>query len=119
MYKKVILTITLFIFSLIGSAQENKTSVSNDCKWEIPDVLSKESSQEGGFQFITHCNCDVQDFELSIFDRWGHAIFTTKDITEPWDASEADDAVYFVTIKGMYSDGNEYDYTGKFHLMKE
>lgn len=54
-----------------------------DCLW-APDVITPNLSTNNRF-LLTMCN--VKDFELLIFDRWGNLIFRTTDVYEPWDAT--------------------------------
>lgn len=48
----------------------------------------------------------VEDYEMTIFDRWGSEVFTTKDITIPWDgkvrgASRAINGVYVYKYRAV------------------
>lgn len=54
-----------------------------DCLW-APDVITPNRSANNCF-LLTMCN--VKDFELLIFDRWGNIVFRTTDVYEPWDAT--------------------------------
>lgn len=54
-----------------------------DCLW-APNMITPNLSSNNRF-LLTMCN--VQDFELLIFDRWGNKIFRTTDVHEAWDAT--------------------------------
>lgn len=48
----------------------------------------------------------IEDFEMTIFDRWGNEVFTTRDMTVPWDgrvrgANRAVNGVYVYKYKAV------------------
>lgn len=56
----------------------------------------------------------VSEFQMTIFDRWGHVVFKTEDINTPWDGkvNGGTDAttgvyVYKYRAKGHYYEANE------------
>ncbi|MBK7288211.1 MAG: gliding motility-associated C-terminal domain-containing protein [Flavobacteriales bacterium] len=56
----------------------------------------------------------VSEFQMTIFDRWGHVVFETEDINTPWDGkvNGGTDAttgvyVYKYRAKGHYYEANE------------
>jgi gliding motility-associated-like protein len=37
--------------------------------------------------FMVYANCEIQDYELLIFDRWGNKVFQSTDVTFGWDGT--------------------------------
>jgi gliding motility-associated-like protein len=67
---------------------------------------------------------DTKSFEMEIFDRWGHSIFRTRDITKGWDGSMQNkgeplkEDTYVYKIKYKDAEGNLYEKTGNVSLLK-
>jgi gliding motility-associated-like protein len=68
---------------------------------------------------------DMNSFEMEIFDRWGHALFHTKDATSKgWNGSFQNKGeplkseVYIYRIKYKDMDGNAYNKMGHVSLVK-
>ncbi len=50
------------------------------CEYYIPNVISPNSDgMNDGFEVIFTKGCEILDFEMSIFDRWGNLISISKD----------------------------------------
>ena len=61
--------------------------------------------------------------EFFVFNSWGNLIFSTKDLkTEGWDGTYQgkiqDAGVYFYRFKGVATDGELVDDSGKFRLIR-
>ncbi len=58
----------------------------------------------------------INEFEMTIFDRWGNLIYKTKDITKPWDGktnqgavlSQADVYVYVINLTDFKNKKHSY-----------
>lgn len=71
-----------------------------DCLW-APNVITPDLPTNSQF-LLTLCN--VEDFELSIFDRWGNMIFHTTDPMQAWDASSFKQGTYVWIAHYTFSD---------------
>ncbi len=54
-------------------------------------------------------NCPIDDYHLTIYNRWGEIVFETKDIDEFWDFkfegyNYLEDGIYIYFITGAMSD---------------
>jgi gliding motility-associated-like protein len=60
----------------------------------------------------------IDDYELSIYDRWGQIIFTTRDLLQGWDGGQSPIGIY--TYDAVYKDihGNLYIKTGSITLYR-
>ena len=67
---------------------------------------------------------DLKSFEMEIFDRWGHSLYRTRDISKGWDGSVQNkgeplkEEVYIYRIKYKDLDGNSYSKMGHVSLLK-
>ena len=73
---------------------------------------------------FTEYGLDLKSFEMEIFDRWGHSLYRTKDVTKGWDGSVQNkgeplkEEVYIYRIKYKDMDGNTYSKMGHLSLTK-
>ena len=67
---------------------------------------------------------DVRTYQMEVFDRWGHSLFSTKDYTKGWDGTisnngenslKEDSYIYKIRYKDL--DGRIYDKTGVLSLL--
>jgi gliding motility-associated-like protein len=60
---------------------------------------------------------------MEIFDRWGHSLYRTKDITKGWDGSaqgkggNVNQGTYNYRLKYKDLDGNSYEKNGTVTLL--
>ncbi len=54
-----------------------------DCKIFAPNILKLDGDGRNE-EFRIWANCEVADFELQIFDRWGNLVFQTEKMEEVW-----------------------------------
>lgn len=59
--------------------------IKEDCTCEpfIPDAFTPNNDGNND-DFKIFANCDIQDFEMNIYDRWGGRVFTTTDWQIGW-----------------------------------
>jgi gliding motility-associated-like protein len=73
------------------------------------------------FRVSTLGQC-LESFEMTLFDRWGETIFTTKDLEEGWDGTIkgvlAKDDVYAWLVKFTMVNKKSYTKTGHVTLIK-
>jgi len=87
---------------------------------KIPTSFSPNGdSINDGFQI--HFPCAPEQFEITIFNRWGNEIFTSKEYTFFWagtnsSGSYVPQGVYFYSIKFTYLD-QEKTIQGNVHVM--
>ncbi len=65
----------------------------------------------------------LEGFSMELFDRWGHLMYFTKDVTKGWDGTvkgqPAQDGVYIYKIKAVGVNGEgKKEYIGHVTLMK-
>ena len=65
----------------------------------------------------------VQDYSLTIFNRWGKVVFYTNDLSQGWDGRQqngafAQEGVYVYISTGKSQDGDEIRMQGSFTLIR-
>jgi gliding motility-associated-like protein len=100
--------------------------VKNDFNIFIPTSFSPNFDGLNDFfvPVFTSYGLDVKSFEMEIFDRWGHSLYRTRDITKGWDGSinnkgePMKEEVYVYRIKYRDLEGNSYTKMGHVTLLK-
>ena len=59
-------------------------SCSEGCDIYIPNVFTPNKDGINDF-FQVFTNCQIDKYELYIFDRWGNVLFESRDIDISWD----------------------------------
>lgn len=121
-------SVTLKATSVYGCTNELTKSleVKNDFNIFIPNSFSPnmDGLNDVFIPVFTAFGLDSKNYEMEIFDRWGHSLFHTKDITKGWDGKNANkeeslkEEVYIYRIKYKDLEGNTYDKMGHLSLVK-
>ncbi|MCC6372205.1 MAG: gliding motility-associated C-terminal domain-containing protein, partial [Bacteroidia bacterium] len=100
--------------------------VKNDFNVFIPSSFSPnfDGVNDIFIPVFTAYGLDTKTYEFEVFDRWGHSIFRTKDVTKGWDGTVNNkgeamkEEVYVYKIKYKDLDGNLYNKIGHVSLLK-
>lgn len=81
------------------------------CEPYIPNVFTpNDDGRNDVFQVFT--NCEIQDYRMEIYDRWGTRLFAVDDWTSGWDGTSRGQAiasgvyVYRITYTAADKNGN-------------
>jgi gliding motility-associated-like protein len=120
--------ITLTATSLYGCKDEiTKTiDVKNNFNVFIPNSFSPnfDGINDVFLPVFTKEGINTNYFQMEIFDRWGHLVFTSKDITKGWDGTIAnkDESIkedtYVYKIKYKDAEGKQYEKIGNITLLR-
>ena len=93
-----------------------------DYTLHIPNAFTPQS--DGINDFFYPKGVGIEEFEMSIFNRWGEKIFITNDLSKPWDGSHMDVpgvtvqiGVYAYKINVLDVFGETHVYVGEVHLL--
>ena len=98
--------------------------VRNDFNIFIPSSFSPnfDGLNDLFIPVFTPYGLDNKSFEMEIFDRWGHSLFRSKDVTKGWDGmmkgEPLKEEVYLYKIKFKDMDGNLYNKMGHVSLLR-
>lgn len=92
------------------------------CDVYIPNVFSPDGDGVND-TFLPLSPCELLDYELLLFDRWGQLVFRTTDPAQGWDGrfrqqeAPAGEYVYAVTVRFEYQ-GRPQAITGTITLLR-
>ncbi len=73
-----------------------------DCHTHIPNAISLSSIRSNA-AFAPVSNCELQDYRLEIYDRWGELIYMSNNPEFSWDGSNVNTGVYSYAIGYRYA----------------
>ena len=90
------------------------------CKLYTPNTFNPGSQSANG-AFSLGSNCELQMYELQIFDRWGNPIFSSTDIHKSWDGTiksqDAESGMYLYHLTYDFLNNKIEDY-GTINLVR-
>lgn len=75
----------------------------NCCKFDIPNVFTPNADQYND-RFIPKYYCDLLNYRIEIFNRWGKVVYSSSNIDEGWDGTNSNggsvcsEGTYFFVI---------------------
>jgi len=128
--KLTIALLTLF-FSALSFAQEEPEipvaeQLKDSCQVYIPNVsgiihhtinaINAPHCLE--YRWGVYSNCELQDFELRVFNRWGEMVYESYKQEERWDGVGMVDGVYVYVLKYKNENDETRRYKGYLTLLK-
>jgi gliding motility-associated-like protein len=89
----------------------------------IPNAFTPNGDGNNDVFNVKGLGLKATGFSMELFDRWGHSMFSTKDVTKGWDGTvkgqPAQDGVYIYKIYAVGANGEgKKEYVGHVTLMK-
>ncbi|MDP3558688.1 MAG: gliding motility-associated C-terminal domain-containing protein [Bacteroidota bacterium] len=89
----------------------------------IPNTFTPNGDGNNDVFNIKGLGLKATGYSMEIFDRWGHSMYATKDVTKGWDGTvkgqTAQDGVYIYKIYAVGANGEgKKEYIGHVTLMK-
>lgn len=99
------LYIALFLGSLSSYSQDTK--LSDSCYFYMPNIITPDC-EDYGCQFLQfNLECEIKNFQIIIYNRWGELIHESNDRDELWDPftvlKETQILIWQITGEIMYN----------------
>ena len=79
---------------------------------EMPNAFSPNNDSHNDIYMAKSNHRSIVSFHATIFDRWGHKLYSWDNINEGWDGTvngkRVKDGVYFVSVTAKGADGHVY-----------
>jgi gliding motility-associated-like protein len=76
----------------------------------------------GNNRYFTGYGIGIQSFQMSIFNRWGEELFSSRDLNNPWDGTyngnDVPEGVYVYNIIVKDNNGVTHNYNGNVTLIR-
>lgn len=110
---RLLVFIFLFVFNASTFAQD-----CDSCDIFVPNTLTPDC-EEFGCEFLKIVsNCEISEFELSIFNRWGELVFESADQQKEFDSTTFKEGVYVWKLTGSFCNTLHFSKTGTIQLIK-
>lgn len=87
----------------------------------VPNVFSPNGDRIND-EFRVYATCDIENFNLKVFDRWGSIVYNSNDYRESWDGffnyEESVKSSVFVWLLEYKIDGETYRETGDVTVIR-
>ena len=108
----------LFAAPVVGQKNADGTLV-DPCPYTVTTYAQLDCVNGHDFEFDVHCNCDVDGYELKIYNRWGAELFKTNDLDEIWYCGDYPQGTYIWLISTGEPGSESYKKRhGTFHIIK-
>jgi hypothetical protein len=74
---------------------------SDECNVYVPNALYPQSNLGNGL-FAPISSCNLLDYSLEIFDRWGGKIYSSNNPAEGWDGRDVNLGIYLYNLSYSY-----------------
>lgn len=116
-------TITLTVIDEYGCTATSSSDVSAPSTIYVPTAFSPNG--DGINDYFRVVGNSIEDFEMSIYNRWGQRVFFSNDVDEGWSGAGAQDSDYYsgntafsYTITARASDGARYELEGTIAIFR-
>lgn len=103
-----------------ADTSQRKIYIYADIRFYVPDAFSPD--HDGINEIFRGYGSDINGYNMRIFNRWGSLIFESNDIDFGWDGTvnghPAKVGVYIYEFTVTDFNGNPYEHTGHFTLLK-
>ncbi len=118
--------VTLIAYNNIGCTDTvvKNVNIIEEHRLYVPNAINVRSP--GNNEFYPHgVGIEYNSYEMTIFNRWGEPIFTTRDINEHWQGRSNNNMgdyvqqgvyTWVITLKDKF--GKEYTYSGQVMVFK-
>jgi hypothetical protein len=113
------LKLLLFVFITTFLTLNSYSQACKDsCTIEIPKTINRQSTKENGSIFNVLSDCPVQSYEITIKNRWGQILFTSKDPSKTFDCKSIKglEGSFYCLIEGVYCNGKKYKIEKDFYV---
>jgi len=97
-------------FDTLDTEISTQVCIRPPCEIQIPNAFTPNGDNVND-AFIAQSNCNFEEFELRIFNRWGQEIFFSRNPAVGWNGSTdsgneaSSDGIYFYSLRYRFPDG--------------
>lgn len=105
----------IFFFVISNSVQAQNC---DSCEIFIPNTLTPDCDLFECEFLKIESNCEISEFELSIFNRWGEQLFYSDNLSQKFDSSDVKDGTYFWIITGAFCENQKFKLNGYLSVLR-
>lgn len=90
----------------------------DSCTVYIPNALTPDCDEYECEFLEIQSNCEMKDFKLEIYNRWGELLFESSDEKKRFDSSDVKNGVYLLKFQCLFCERNPYSYEGILNVIR-
>ncbi|XOV67623.1 MAG: gliding motility-associated C-terminal domain-containing protein [Fluviicola sp.] len=108
----------VFLLSLVFAISASAQDCPDSCEVYIPNVLTPDCEGMDCELLNVISNCEMSEFHLTLYNRWGEIIFETKDSEEEFDSAGYEDGVYTYRLKITFCNNQKLNRTDHINIIR-
>jgi hypothetical protein len=84
----------------------------------VPNSLTPDCDQFGCEFLHIESNCEMNDFELAIYNRWGELLFHSFDQQKEFNSSDVKDGTYLWVLNCAFCEEQKFKRNGYFNVIR-
>lgn len=109
----------LFLCCLLLIATTSVFSQACDsCSVYIPNAITPDCDEFECEFLEIRSNCEMKEFKLEIYNRWGELVFVSSDDKKRFDSSDVKNGVFLLKFQCLFCERNPYSYEGILHVIR-
>jgi hypothetical protein len=90
----------------------------DSCEIFVPNTLTPDCDQFGCEFLKITSNCEINELELSIYNRWGERVFHSTDKQREFNSSEVNDGTYLWMLSGAFCETQKFKLNGYLNVIR-
>ncbi len=117
----VIIILTLNIPFLKGQVDRKNAKFMDTCtvKVAVPEVLDKKEITDSTNNFQIKCNCNLLEYKIKFFDRWGNSVLVYNNINDPIRIIDLKVGAYVWIVDAKYPNGKRETKNGVLKITEQ
>jgi len=99
--------------SLYSSGQD-----CDSCEIFVPNTLTPDCDEYGCEFLEIQSNCEMKEFRLEVYNRWGELLFESSDTKKRFDSSDVQNGLYLLKFQCIFCDSTPYSYEGVLNVIR-
>ncbi len=112
------MSIVRFIILFFVSSNSVQAQNCDSCEIFVHNTLTPDCDLFECEFLKIESNCAINEFELSIFNRWGEQLFYSDKLSQKFDSSEVKDGTYFWMISGAFCENQKFKRNGYLYVLR-
>ena len=115
--KQLVLILLLSLSYFSFSQDKNYFDGRDSCSFEVNNMVTPNGDDIDSEKFWVKTSCQLHEYKLQVFNRWGVIIFKTTSINEKWDCGDEKSGTFYYILSGKYLNNEEFTVNGYFQLL--
>ena len=108
----------LIVFLFLQTPMYSFSQACDSCSVYIPNAITPDCDEFECEYLEIRSNCEMKEFKLEIYNRWGELVFVSSDDKKRFDSSDVKNGVFLLKFQCLFCERNPYSYEGILHVIR-